>query len=395
MSDTTGPVTRKIVSAFDLSFPEIDHAEDKVWGRLVTDLPGDQARLLPRAMAEALPIVASLLPPDRLIIGIRLTVALDIVECVGVLSFLSEDRNDIDAAIGAAALASNPSVAEGLVERVATLTTLGAMSARQRAIFETMLTGSASVETPRSRAVKRGRWPGLDEHAPNQPLVIVEETSATPTAAMWLLIGELQAAGAVVRRVFPDATRTSPPGFVHPRHISLGWNPHSSLPSLSDSYLQLPAELFHPGAMREALDLIAQRVLARQGLEIDLAGAPRFCSDQREAAPQSLGATSSFAARRQMTRVRQGAYEAVMSYVADELHIGSVQFSMLLDVGEQVASGPNMQFNDVLSSALTPLSEDYLASAARDGVRAAVAELLKQKLLRYEPPGSAVLQRIP
>jgi hypothetical protein len=391
---TTTEVTRKVVTAFDLVAPEVAYAEEHVWGELIRNLPENQPRLLARSVADAVPVVAVMLPEDRSLMLTRLIIAFDVVESVGALAYVAESRQSADAAIAAAAMASSPGVAESLFDRIAKLADVVPLSPRQRTIFDVMLSPSAEPLTSAARTVRETRWPGVLTDDPPAPLVLVEETSATPAAAMWRLIGELHAAGAVVRRTFDQAPRPVPTEFLHPQHVSVGWHERSIAGISPSRYLRMPAELFDESLLLATLEEISAATNEDQRRPLRLDSAPRYCRIQ--ARPSSgPSAVSDFRLRRQVGLVRQAAYEAVVSYV-DELGMEGVQLELLMELGLENASTLDEQFARVIAEGLAPSETNPLQRAAHDGVRAAISELLAQQRVRYDPTShSAVIQRIP
>ncbi|MEY2474027.1 MAG: hypothetical protein QOK28_3356 [Actinomycetota bacterium] len=373
---------------------DADYSDDFAWNRLLRDLHGDEARLLPRAFAEALPVVAVMLPRDRLLTAFRMAVAVDIVECVGSLAYLSEQFGDADAAIVAAALAANPSVHESIRARVAEVGRYVAMSEQQRLVFDVMR-GAMSADDPRLtpglRRLITDRWRGRDQ-ASEAPFVVLEESAATPAAAMWLLAAELHAGGAIVRRAFEDMPA---PGTGFDRAIAVGWTERSTAGAGRDRYVRVPAELFNRQNRLDALAAISQATFGAQGMPLTLSGAPRFDTEiVASHAATNATASASLATQRDVQLVRQAAYTAVIAYITDLVHSSAIQFEMLLSVGQQ--SVEDARLASVVGEGIRITTEGQLEQAATEGVRAAIAELVKGKKLRHNLGlGADVYNKVP
>lgn len=405
-------VARKVLLSFTLADPEADHPEDSAWQMLIADLPGDQARLLPRAMADCLLTLAALQDEDRLRILIRLIVAFDMVETIGALSFVARSYGVPDSALAAAATAASPGVAAPLVTAIQELRNappinragtdghvLGRLqlSERQLAVFDLLLDPSQAAQTPAAERLRRTRWPGLIEADKLEaPHVIIEESAARPAGPMWLLISELHASGASIRRLFPDQHRQPPAPWFPRQVVSVGWEQTSLLGDRARTYLRLPAELFSFGALNEALDTINEAVTSLHGVSLDLSGSPRFLKAPRPPRPTGRASTNILWASL-LDRIKRYAFEAAETMLTDPVAQGAqaYPYDEVLRVGTSfVDERSDELFGDLVRFGIARPPQDELQQMIRDAVNAAVAGLISQGKLRWSVDG-ADLQPIP
>jgi uncharacterized protein (DUF433 family) len=217
---------------------------------LLDGLDEAEASLLPQAWRLVLPLLNG--EPERLWLASRVAVAFDLFETTPALVALAHRTRDSKVMLAAASLAANPGSPEATFQSAQELVDVGPSAIREALVLRLSPVQDLALT---HRDLYWQAWPGSTQsHSPTGPPVVAVEAMGPNPLEYWRFVSDLVDAGALVRRIPAEWSRTPYEEWLAVDTPTVIWSP--GLVGRLRAAAVLPTSLIGPGDLSNPTERI-------------------------------------------------------------------------------------------------------------------------------------------